>query len=221
MVIANDTPYSGLHTNPQRLKHAAATKLALTELFDGEAGSIHRFKSDFAQRMKSVGLKMEFEIKIGERPRPLGVDDAVWLNDTTHFIFQNLLDNYSGITLAQVKATRDEVRATVNALDRVPTARDPAAVHFASKQHRSWIHEFIRNSITSNVCSTLEAYDEDHDGDGIVLYYCFLQEFSGATWEVLVLTEEALCEHTRILRALVEYPQGNLEEIQEKTLRST
>jgi hypothetical protein len=31
----------------------------------------------------------------------------------------------------------------------------------------------------------------------------------------------AQCEHTRILRALVEYPQGNLEEIQEKTLRST
>ena len=30
-----------------------------------------------------------------------------------------------------------------------------------------------------------------------------------------------ICEHTRILRALVEYPQGNLEEIQEKTLRST
>jgi hypothetical protein len=142
--------------------------------------------------MKSVGLKMEFEIKIGERPRPLGVNDAVWLNDPTRFIFQNLLDNYSGITLAQVKATRDEVRATVNALDRVPTARDPAAVHFASKQHRSWIHEFIRNSITSNVRSTLEAYDEDHYGDGIVLYYCFLQEFSGATREALVLPEEAL-----------------------------
>jgi hypothetical protein len=29
------------------------------------------------------------------------------------------------------------------------------------------------------------------------------------------------CEHTRILRALVEHPQGNLEEIQEKTLQST
>jgi hypothetical protein len=29
------------------------------------------------------------------------------------------------------------------------------------------------------------------------------------------------CEHTRILRALVEHPQGNLEEIQQKTLQST
>jgi hypothetical protein len=142
--------------------------------------------------MRSVGLTSEFNVKIGERPCPLGITDAVWHTDPARFIFQNLLENYSGITLAQVKATRDEVRATVNALDRVPTARDPTASHFASKQHQSWIHEFIRNSITLNVRSTLEAYDEDHDGDGIVLYYCFLQEFSGATREALVLAEEAL-----------------------------
>jgi hypothetical protein len=30
-----------------------------------------------------------------------------------------------------------------------------------------------------------------------------------------------MCEHTCILRALVKYPQGNLEEIQQKTLQST
>ena len=29
------------------------------------------------------------------------------------------------------------------------------------------------------------------------------------------------CEHTSILRALIKYPQGNLEEIQQKTLQST
>jgi hypothetical protein len=102
------------------------------------------------------------------------------------------LDTYAGITLPQVKAARDEVRHTVAALDRVPTARDPAASHYASKQHRSWIAEFIKNSITSNVRSTLEAYEEDHDGDGVVLFSCFLQEFSGATREALVLAEEAL-----------------------------
>jgi hypothetical protein len=31
----------------------------------------------------------------------------------------------------------------------------------------------------------------------------------------------ASCEHTRILRALVEYPQGNLEETRQETLQST
>ncbi len=33
--------------------------------------------------------------------------------------------------------------------------------------------------------------------------------------------KKGVCEHTHILRALIEYPQGNLEEIHGKTLRST
>ncbi len=74
----------------------------------------------------------------------------------------NPLISFFKICWITTLATRDEVRATVDALDHVPTAR-------ASKQHRSWIQVFIQNSITSNVHSTLEAYDEDHDGDGIVL----------------------------------------------------
>jgi hypothetical protein len=57
MVIANDTPYSGSHRDPLCLKHAAATKLALTIPFDGEPCNVHRFKSDFVDRMKNVRLK--------------------------------------------------------------------------------------------------------------------------------------------------------------------
>jgi len=76
--------------------------------------------------------------------------------------------------------------------DRVPTAHNAAAPHYASKQHCSRIKAFIKNSITSNICSTLEAYDEDHDGDRVVLFFCFLQELSVAPREVLVLAEEAL-----------------------------
>jgi hypothetical protein len=47
MVIANYTPYSGSHTDPLHLKHAAVTKLALTIPFDGEPSNVHHFKSDF------------------------------------------------------------------------------------------------------------------------------------------------------------------------------
>jgi hypothetical protein len=59
MVIANDTHYSGLHTDPKRLKHAAATKLALSVLFDGEPSNVHRFKSDFIDRMKNCRLHLK------------------------------------------------------------------------------------------------------------------------------------------------------------------
>jgi hypothetical protein len=164
MVIANDTPYSGSHTDPLRLKHAAATKLALATPFDGEPSSVHRFKTDFIDHMKNVGLKAEFNVRVGEKPRPIAIAEDAWQVDPNRFVVQNLLDTYAGITLAQVKSTRDKICHTVAALDRIPTACDPAAVPFASKQHRSWIAEFIKNSITSNVRSTLEAYEEDHDG---------------------------------------------------------
>jgi hypothetical protein len=35
-----------------------------------------------------------------------------------------------------------------------------------------------------------------------------------------LITSLAKCEHTRILRALIENPQGNLEEIQQKPCRA-
>jgi hypothetical protein len=61
----------------------------------------------------------------------------------------------------------------------------------AYKQHCSWIAEFMKNFITINIWSVL-AYDKDHDGDGVVLFFCLLQECSCATWETLVLAAEAL-----------------------------
>ncbi len=109
-----------------------------------------------------------------------------WSVDSNGFIVKNILDTYAGITLLQVKAAYDEIHCTVAALDRIAPARNPAATYYASKQHHSWISEFIKKSIMSNVHSTLEAYDEDHDGDGVVLFYCDLQEFSIATREALV-----------------------------------
>jgi hypothetical protein len=86
MVIANGTPYSGLHTDPLRLKHAAATKLALTELFDGEPGNVRRFKSDFIDRMKNVGLKADFNVIVGENPRPATIAEEDWRNDLNRFV---------------------------------------------------------------------------------------------------------------------------------------
>ncbi len=47
----------------------------------------------------------------------------------------------------------------------------------------------------------------------------FLQCWISSVQTAIRATE--ICEHACILRALVEYPQGNLEEIQQKTLQST
>jgi hypothetical protein len=94
---------------------------------------------------------------------------------------KNLLDDHAVVSLAQVKATHDCICTTIAVLDHVHGARDPLAKHYSSKQHCSWIEELIKNSITSNIHSAFEAYEEDHDGNGVVLYYCFLKDYSGAT----------------------------------------
>jgi hypothetical protein len=36
------------------------------------------------------------------------------------------------------------------------------------------------------------SYDKNHDSDDVVLFFCFLQDFSSATREASVLAEEAL-----------------------------
>jgi hypothetical protein len=44
---------------------------------------------------------------------------------------------------------------------------------------------------------------------------------SRVSWRVCYRPRVGGCEQTRILRALIKHPQGNLEEIQQKTLQST
>jgi hypothetical protein len=95
-----------LHTDPPLcLKHAAATKLALTVLFDGELGNVHCFHPDFIDRIKNVGLKLEFNVKVGENLRPAAIAELDWQADPNCFLIQNILDTYA----AQVKATQDKV----------------------------------------------------------------------------------------------------------------
>jgi hypothetical protein len=53
--------------------------------------------------MHEEGLKAEFNVNVGENPRPADVADAIWQTDPNCFVFQNILEIYAGITLASVK----------------------------------------------------------------------------------------------------------------------
>jgi hypothetical protein len=64
------------------------------------------------------------------------------------------------------------------------------------------------SSLTSH-CTWVKAHQDQHSWHTI-------QDLRD-----LYLSRDATCEHTSILRALIKYPQGNLEEIQQKTLQST
>jgi len=74
-------------------------------LFDGELGNVHCFHPDFIDRIKNVGLKLEFNVKVGENLRPAAIAELDWQADPNCFLIQNILDTYA----AQVKATQDKV----------------------------------------------------------------------------------------------------------------
>ena len=38
----------------------------------------------------------------------------------------------------------------------------------------------------------MDAYEEDHKGDGIIMWMCFLQEYDGSSHEAIITAEEAL-----------------------------
>jgi len=78
-------------------------------------------------------------------------------------------------------------------LDDIPlTSTDEGAPKLASKQHRTWIAEMLRNSWTSTVASEMNAFEEETQGDGILLFYIFLRENIGFTNEAIIAAEAQL-----------------------------
>jgi hypothetical protein len=78
-------------------------------------------------------------------------------------------------------------------LENVPVnAADDGATELASKQHRAWIAEMLRNSWTSSVASEMNAFDEETQGDGVLLFYIFLCENVGFTNEAIIAAEQHL-----------------------------
>ena len=76
-----------------------STKLALSIPFDGDPSNVHRFKMDFVDHLKNVGLKSEFNVRVGENPRPDAIAEDAWQADPNRFVVQSILDTYAGISL--------------------------------------------------------------------------------------------------------------------------
>jgi hypothetical protein len=72
------------------------------------------------------------------------------------------------------------------------TSTNDGAPKLASKQHRTWIAEMLRNSWTSTVASEMNAFEEETQGDGILLFYIFLRKIIGFTNEAIIAAEAQL-----------------------------
>ena len=193
MVYLNDTPFKGVFNAPDRLKHRSAVQQTLPTDFDGSTDKVWRHKNEFIRRMEATGLVSEFEVIIREHLRPPEVTEDEWTTDPRRFEKINFLLDYSVITLPLVKAMRDMILSMLAMMTRIPmSASQPGALELSSKQHRQWIAECLSNSWTATIKDTMDAYEEDHKGDGIVMWMCFLQEYAGSSREAIITAEEAL-----------------------------
>ncbi len=55
-----------------------------------------------------------------------------------------------------------------------------------------WITELLDNSWSSNVSADMSAFEEETKGDGILLFYVFLQENVSYTKEAIIAAEQQL-----------------------------
>jgi hypothetical protein len=106
-----------------------------------------------------------------------------WLSDSRRFTYGNLLQDPSQATLEKVQAARNRVRSQVEKLTSAP---DPVKMPNCSQalvsyQNREWIYVLLMNVWSLAMQAIMNRYQEAHDQDGVVLWFCFLQEFSGTT----------------------------------------
>jgi hypothetical protein len=95
-----------------------------------------------------------------------------------------------------VQQARDTVR---NALSKFSSPPNSVKMPLASKQlvsfqNREWIYTLLMTVWTSNMKAIMQPYEELHDQDGIVLWFCFLTHFAGTTTENLIEAYSHLTE---------------------------
>jgi hypothetical protein len=192
MAYNQTTMFTGKITDANRHKHSEAVQASLQDKFDGQPENLNRFLQDLRRRMTVLGMRNEFNVTTDDpKPRPPHIDESTWLVDPTRFQY-NLLESYSKVTLAQAQATRQDLIMILDAQPSAPKGTSAEAAQYASRQHRCWIAEFLYNSITSDVRTSLDAYEEEHYDDGILIFLCLMQMYAGSEMHALVVAETAL-----------------------------
>jgi hypothetical protein len=136
----------------------------------------------FNHRCKETGIVEDFRFIEKENlpPSSVDLDDPVqqkaWLANPDRFTYGNILLDSSTATIEKVQQARDTVH---NALSKFSSPPDPVKMPLASKQlvsyqNREWIYTLLMTLWTSNMKAIMQCYEELHDQDSVVLWFCFL-----------------------------------------------
>ena len=196
----NTSTFSNKEHATDRAAQRKALVAKLHHEFDGELNKVQQHIADITHRCKQCGIYNDFVyiVKENSPPSHLDLTDpkdlAQWENHPDRFVLGNLLDDPSRATLENVQQVHDIVRKTVNNLQTKPKAGSINSEHLTSFQNRMWLYDLLLSSWTENMLSVMSKYLENHDGDGVVLYYCFLKHFAGATKANIIVAYAELTE---------------------------
>jgi hypothetical protein len=121
---------------------------------------------------------------------------TAWLSDPRRFTYGNLLVDSSTATIEKLQAVRDSIHTSLSKFTSPP---DPVKMPEASKklvsfQNRQWIYVLLQNVWTVTMKSIMSRFQEQHNNDGVILWFCFLQCFAGTTCENLIEAYSQLSE---------------------------
>jgi hypothetical protein len=107
-------------------------------------------------------------------------------------VYGNILIDSSKANIHKVHSAPDVI---YNSLKKFASPLDqvkmPLAVSFQSHQ---WIYVLLMSIWTATLKNTMLCYQELHDQDGVVLWYCFLQHFASTTVKNLIEAYSQLSE---------------------------
>jgi hypothetical protein len=192
----------------------AAQRKAIVAPFDefvAKPEDIMQHIAQSTQRYEETGIMEDFNFIESENPPSSDVDlsdptvKAAWMKDFRRLNYGNFLIDSSNATIEKVQAARDLIR---NNLKQFSSPADPKKMPLASQQlvsfqHCQWIYVLLMSVWTAAMKTIMLRYQELHDQDGVVLWYCFLQHFAGTTVENLIEAYSQLSE-TKIQLSLFQ-----------------
>ena len=196
----NTSTFSNKEGASDRVSQRKAIVSKLHHEFNGEADLVQQHLADVTHRCEQCGITDDFNFAIKENPPPATLDmtdsknQVFWETSPDRFELGNLLDDPSQATMTNVQAARDLVRKTVKSIKSKPKAGSREAECLVSFQNRGWIYDLLLSSWTPSMLAKMSKYLENHDKDGVVLLYCFIKHFAGATKENIIDAYQQLTE---------------------------
>jgi hypothetical protein len=201
MLPFNTSAFSNLLGATDRAAQRKAVVAPFDE-FDAKAEDVIQHIAQFTQRCEETGIIEDFAFIESENSPPSTIDmtdptqKAAWLADPKRYNYGNLLIDSSKADMTKIQAAHDTIRSNLKKFSSPP---DPVKMPLASKQlisfqNRQWIYVLLMAVWSANMKTIMLRYQELHDQDGVVLWYCFLHHFAGTTVENLIEAYSALSE---------------------------